>query len=530
MPNPTVLNTSKLGSTKDVLPDAVQGSRDTVTIYWYYPDGTAVTLTSATITGVYRDTSTGSVYAADGVFAVTDGANGIFTWAYGAGDVGTAGKYFVQLKAVLADTTVIYSSLVSWDVEENLSADTVAAGVLVGVTSDEAAWLTAAEATGNALTDYLPMASILDEDDMASDDDTYPATQQSVKAYVDSGGGGAINNLSDVTITTPADNEVLAYDGVDTWVNQTAAEAGLAAAAHATAHTDGTDDIQDATAVQKGLATATQITKLDAIEAAADVTDATNVNAAGAVMEADYNANTVLAANSDDTPAPVTVAEQTVVGRITSGNIKALSVAELQTLANVEDGADVTDATNVDAAGATMNTDADVSGNTWTIDEDNMASNLDTKVPSQQSVKAYADTMLPLAGGTMSGDIAMADNNINRAVLKDYGEEASIVAASGATETIDLETANYWKVTLTANCTFTFSNPPASGTVGSFTLKLMQDGTGTRTVTWPASVDWAAGTAPTLTTTPTTGKDILTFFTDDGGTTWEGFVAGLDMS
>lgn len=55
--------------------------------------------------------------------------------------------------------------------------------------------------------------------------------------------------------------------------------------AHAGTHTDGTDDIQDATAAQKGLATATQITKLDGIEALADVTDATNVAAAGAVME-----------------------------------------------------------------------------------------------------------------------------------------------------------------------------------------------------------------------------------------------------
>lgn len=37
---------------------------------------------------------------------------------------------------------------------------------------------------------------------------------------------------TDVTITTPADNEVLAYNGVDTWINQTAAEAGLATDGH----------------------------------------------------------------------------------------------------------------------------------------------------------------------------------------------------------------------------------------------------------------------------------------------------------
>ena len=55
---------------------------------------------------------------------------------------------------------------------------------------------------------------------------------------------------------------------------------------HASTHvTGGTDAIQSATSSQNGLATSTQITKLDGIEAGADVTDATNVAAAGAVMK-----------------------------------------------------------------------------------------------------------------------------------------------------------------------------------------------------------------------------------------------------
>ena len=45
-----------------------------------------------------------------------------------------------------------------------------------------------------------------------------------------------------------------------------------------------------------------------------------------------FDAHTVLAATSDDTPAALTVGEQTVVGRITGGNIAALTVAQLQTL------------------------------------------------------------------------------------------------------------------------------------------------------------------------------------------------------
>ena len=48
----------------------------------------------------------------------------------------------------------------------------------------------------------------------------------------------------------------------------------FAPSAHAASHTDGTDDIQNATAAQKGLATATQITKLDGIAAGAEVNPA----------------------------------------------------------------------------------------------------------------------------------------------------------------------------------------------------------------------------------------------------------------
>jgi len=134
-------------------------------------------------------------------------------------------------------------------------------------------------------------------------------------------------------------------------------------------------------------------------------------------------------------------------------------------------------------------------------------------------------TKLPLAGGTLSGAVVAADQIISRAVFKDYGETAVTNATSGSTETLDLESGNVFDLTLDNNCTITLSNPPASGTSGSFTLILRQDGTGSRTVTWPASVDWASATAPTL-TTDAAAVDVLTFMTVDGGTVWLGFVAG----
>ena len=142
---------------------------------------------------------------------------------------------------------------------------------------------------------------------------------------------------------------------------------------------------------------------------------------------------------------------------------------------------------------------------------------------------ATADAALPKAGGTMSGVLVMADQIVQKPVLKDIGETTVANATSGSTDTIDLEDGNVHNVTLTANCTFTFSNPPASGTSGTFTLFLNQDGTGSRTATWPASVKWAGGTAPTLTTTASR-TDILVFTTIDAGTIWYGAVSGQDFS
>jgi len=88
---------------------------------------------------------------------------------------------------------------------------------------------------GVAYVDSIAMPTttvtdILDEDTMSSDSATALATQQSIKAYVDSQitANNELGELTDVTITTVADNEVLAYDSTSSgWINQTPAEAGL---------------------------------------------------------------------------------------------------------------------------------------------------------------------------------------------------------------------------------------------------------------------------------------------------------------
>ena len=93
------------------------------------------------------------------------------------------------------------------------------------------------------------------------------------------------------------------------------------------------------------------------VEDGAEVTSTAKVNSAGAVMETDYNANTILAATVDDTPEAITVGEQTVMGRITAGAIKALSVTELRTLIDLT--AQITGTKLDDLTAGDDNTDLD---------------------------------------------------------------------------------------------------------------------------------------------------------------------------
>jgi hypothetical protein len=113
-------------------------------------------------------------------------------------------------------------------------------------------------------------------------------------------------------------------------------------------------------------------------------------------------------------------------------------------------------------------------------------------------------------------------------IATSYNETFAAVTSTSNAATVNCETGNVFSHTLTENTTFTFSNPPASGTAYGFTLKVVQDSTA-RTITWPASVDWAGGNAPEI-SGGSGDVDVFVFFTHDGGTTWYGFTAGQVLS
>ena len=130
-----------------------------------------------------------------------------------------------------------------------------------------------------------------------------------------------------------------------------------------------------------------------------------------------------------------------------------------------------------------------------------------------------------LAATTLSGQLTGADQTVSAINLKDYGEITNAIGNATGAKTIDLTLGNSVTATTTGATTWTFSNPTASDELCGFSLKLVNGGSATQT--WPASVDWPAATAPTLTTS---GTDVLVFITCDGGTTWYGFVAGLALA
>ena len=152
-------------------------------------------------------------------------------------------------------------------------------------------------------------------------------------------------------------------------------------------------------------------------------------------------------------------------------------------------------------------------GVTATAAELNYVSGVTSAVQTQLDAK-----MTP----TYTGDVDIT----GELIADSYNETYAAVTSTSNATTVDCEAGNAFSHTLTENTTFTFSNPPTSGTAYSFSLEIIQDASASGfTVTWPSSVDWPAATAPTLTATAS-AKDVFVFYTRDGGTNWYGFTAG----
>jgi len=147
-----------------------------------------------------------------------------------------------------------------------------------------------------------------------------------------------------------------------------------------------------------------------------------------------------------------------------------------------------------------LNQTVDINGNELILDAD-----------ADTSITADTDDQIDIkAGGTDVASFKTANLLLN---VGAYNAEATLT--DGATISWDASTSPVAKVTLAGNRTL---GAASNGQAGQFvSLLVIQDGTGSRTLTWNAAYEFASDTAPTLTTTASQG-DLFVFRYN--GTKW----------
>ncbi len=148
---------------------------------------------------------------------------------------------------------------------------------------------------------------------------------------------------------------------------------------------------------------------------------------------------------------------------------------------------------------------------------------------------AHADStvMTNITGKTATVPASFTDTQGNKILLDssvfvldsqgNLGVNDVIVAnTDGTTVTFDALKGRRHKVTLAGSRTFVFAN---MGIGKRLEILITQDGTGSRTVTWPSNIRWAGGSAPTLTTTAAK-TDIVSFLQIDSTPHYLGTVVG----
>lgn len=213
--------------------------------------------------------------------------------------------------------------------------------------------------------------------------------------------------------------------------------------------------------------------------------------------------------------------DTTAIHDDTAGEISAITEKAAPTSGDwliIEDGADSNNKKRVNVAnlptagGGESNTASNVGTGAGSF---KTKSGIDLQFRSSSS----ADSSITITQGTDENDFVVNTANVNSWTGQQYFAQQTLT--DGVNISWNLNTQQTAVVTLAGNRTL--DNPTNMVAGGTYILRVVQDGTGSRTLAYGANYLWPGGTAPTL-STAANAVDILTFVSD--GTNMYGTFLG----
>ncbi len=435
-----------------------------------------------------------------------------------------------KLNTILTDATLIDTGDSRLSDARTPTAHTHPAAEISDSSADGRSILTAA--------DFVAIRALLNVEDGATADQSNAEIETAYNAQVSKVTGPEITAADEVAVRRFAPVDILSFiqqhaagglsaNDINTLAKLNAivadatlidtGDSRLSDARAPIAHTHPAAQISDSSADGRAILTAADFV---AIRALLNVEDGATADQTNSEIETAYHAQVPKVTGPE-----ITAADEVAVRRYSPVDILSfiqqhaaggLSANDINTLAKLN--AIVADATLIDTGDSrlsdartptahthteaeisnlgtaiTLNADADVSGNAWVLDEDNFASDSNTKVPTQQSAKAYVDAGLA-----------------TKAAAATSGSYAPTITATGSSPTehgTATKAGRYRKQTNHLGVWYYYSQPAASP--GS--------GTGPYRFSLPAgeSIDLAAHPV---------GSVVGTFEGDDGAAATTGVV------
>ncbi len=123
---------------------------------------------------------------------------------------------------------------------------------------------------------------------------------------------------------------------------------------------------------------------------------------------------------------------------------------------------------------------------------------------------------------TLLGTLTGTDQIVKAIEEQDVAYTHNARGSISGSQNIDYTLGSSVSFSPSGTLTLSVTNPPATGKAGVLFYEITNGGA--QTINWPSGTKWDGGAAPTLTTS---GVDLISAITRDGGTTWRNIVGAL---